>query len=82
MKRLTQLQAVVRVMRPGRWYSAKDVMWAVRRLTGVDYETAGVTARIRDLRKSRKSKARKPRLCSRAVDCVKRGGRWVYRIQR
>lgn len=73
MKRLTQLQAVARVMRPGRWYSAKDVMWAVRRLTGKEFETAGITARIRDLRK--------PRHGSRAVDCVKRGGRWVYRIQ-
>lgn len=74
--KLTQLSAVLRVMRPGRWYTARDVKHLINRLTGRRYETASTTARIRDLRKQR--------FGSVPVDCrPRRGvrGVWEYRVQ-
>jgi hypothetical protein len=53
LERPTQLQAVHTIMRGGNWFTLPHLRVAVRGLTGKGISEAGLSARIRDMRKSR-----------------------------
>lgn len=74
--RLTgQLAAVYAVMSMGRWHTLADLARAAGGITGRRYSEAGVSARIRDLRK--------PRFGGHRIDAEHvRDGLWRYRMVR
>jgi hypothetical protein len=58
---------------PDKWYTLHDFQWTIKCIFGEHYSEAGISARLRDVRK--------PKFGSHAMESRRRdGGLWEYRI--